>query len=146
MIWIIYPIVCSVLWGIGYTLLRLVSDKLTSFTINGIYGLILFIVNLIASIALKNLNNLTLLKDWKTSLYFSSYIIIWVVTAFIFLLGYNSDGVNAGIYTMISSTYPVITFILSFLLLDQKGFNPYYVSFGIIFTIVGVSLLALSKK
>ena len=146
MLWLVYPIGCALLWGIGYTLLQPVSEKLSSYTINSTYGFILFLTNLIALAISKNFNDFLILKDWKLLLFLCSYIIIQVIGAFIFLAGYNYEDVNAGIYTMISSTYPVITFILSYIFLDQRNINLYYASFGIILTIGGVSLLVLSKN
>jgi drug/metabolite transporter (DMT)-like permease len=145
MIWILYPIICSVLWGIGYTLLQPVSAKLTNYTINAIYGGSLCITNLIILAATYNFADFVILKDWKLALYLTFYVIIFIVASFVFLYGYGYDGINAGIYTLISSTYPVITMLLSFIFFNQTNINPYYASFGVVFTLVGVSLLALSK-
>jgi drug/metabolite transporter (DMT)-like permease len=145
MMWVIYPVICSILWGIGYTLLQPVSAKLTNYTINAIYGGALCIINLIILAATDKFNDFILLRDWKLALYITFYVILFIIASFVFLYGYGDIGVNPGVYTLISGTYPVITMLLSFIFFGQNNINPYYASFGVVLTLIGVSLLALSK-
>ena len=144
--WVVYPIICAIMWGIGYTLVKPVSDQLQPYTINALYGAFVFIINIIALAIKQNFDNFKLINNWKLGICLMFYIILLATTSIIFLIGYKLDGVNSGVYTLISSTYPVITLILSYIFLGQTNINPYYASFGTVLTLVGVSLLALSKK
>jgi len=146
MYWLLYPIICSVLWGVSYTLLRPVSAEIQKYTINSIYGLSMFIINMVALAITNQYSDFLLINNLKVILCLTFYVILSVAAGILFLVGYNIEGINSGVYTLISSTYPVLTLILSYIFLDQRNINPYFASFGTILTIVGVSLLALSKN
>ena len=144
MYWIIFPICASILWGIGYALMSQVSDKLLSYTINASFGLSMFVLNIMALIATKNTDNLVLIKNQNILLYLCGYCIFAVFGSFCYLYGYSTD-VNIGIYTSISSTYAVTTFLLGYFLFGQNNFNMYYAVSGILMIFGGTILLALSK-
>lgn len=144
--WLVYSLSCSVLWGISYVLLSLATESLNNYTINMLYGGLMLVTNLVALAITDGFDNLVELRAWRVSLAIIGHVVLMVATSTIFLLGYRLEGVNSGIYTLISSTYPVVTLIGSYLFLGQRDFNAYYVSFGVILVIAGVSLLALAKN
>jgi drug/metabolite transporter (DMT)-like permease len=144
--WILCAIFASIMWGVGYTVLVPISEKMQAYTIYAVYGFFMCITNLIIIAFSGTFDNFKIICDWKISLYLALYIILSIAAAIIFLLGYRSDNINPGIYIIISNSYPVITFILSYFLLGVKNINPYYASFGIIFTFIGCALLAFAKE
>jgi drug/metabolite transporter (DMT)-like permease len=144
--WAFYSFFAAILWGVGFTILVPASAKLKVYTIYTLYGLSTFLVNL-AFVAITNgFDDFKLLGNWKTAMCLISYIILSIVASIIFLLGYKVEGINPGIYIMISNAYPIITLILSFFFLGKTNINPYYASFGIILTFIGCGLLAMSNK
>lgn len=74
----------------------------------------------------------------------TGYTVCFIIAAFVYLVGYDLvANTFAGGYNAICATYPIITFILSYLFLNQRQFgNPYLVGFGLGFTVLGVALLA----
>jgi drug/metabolite transporter (DMT)-like permease len=144
--WVLFAVSASIMWGIGYTVLVPVSEKIQAYTVYTIYGFFTFVVNLSIIAINGTFDNFKMIDNWKLSLYLSLYVILSIVAAIVFLLGYTVEGINPGIYIIISNSYPVITFVLSYFLLGKTDINPYYASFGIVLTFIGCGFLAFAKN
>lgn len=144
--WILYAVSCSLLWGTGYTILKWSANDLSTFTINTIYGIVMVFANLTASIIANDFSNYKLLQNWKVALSLSGYIILFVTSSFLYLMGYKLENTPTSTYTAITSTYPAITFTLSFVLLNQRDYNYFYAIPGLLLIIIGTVLLSLSNK
>jgi drug/metabolite transporter (DMT)-like permease len=143
---ILCALACSILWGISYTALQPVSAKLQPETINIVYGTALIISNLALMIARNTFSDFYLLKDSTLALYLSGYVVFSVVALFVFLIGYKLIGnVYAGAFVAISSTYPIVVFVLTYIFFNQRDFKLYMVIPGFIGTCVGIILLSLAK-
>lgn len=144
--WILYAIIACTLWGIAFTLLIPVSEKVNPYIVNFFYGLVICLVNLFIIIITHAFGEFKTLSDKKLVLYLIFYIITLTSASIIFLQGYSVDNINPAIYIIISNTYPIITFILAYFIFDKKNVNLYYASFGIVLMFGGGVLLALAKK
>jgi drug/metabolite transporter (DMT)-like permease len=89
MYWLLYPIICSVLWGVSYTLLKPVSAELQKYTINSIYGLSMFIINMVALAITNQYSDFLLINNLKVILCLTFYVILSVAAGILFLVGYN---------------------------------------------------------
>jgi drug/metabolite transporter (DMT)-like permease len=143
--WVVYPIICAIFWGVGYTLLSPVSKLLNPYTIGFLYGITISITNLIIIASTNSFNDFKLINELKIALYLSFYIMLSVGAGLLFLIGYGSSDINPGIYIIISNSYPIITLLLSYFCFGQTNINPYYASFGVILTLIGCGLLAVAK-
>lgn len=146
MYWALYSIFAALLWGVAYTMLVPVSEKLQTYTIFTIYGFFMCFINLIIIAYNNTFNDFKHIDNWRIAIYLTFYVALSISGSIVFLLGYGSDGINPGVYTMLSNLYAVITFILSYFLFDKTNINPYYAISGIILTFVGCGLLAFAKK
>lgn len=146
MYWVFYPIISCILWGVGYAFLKQVSMEVKVYTINSLYGLSTFIVNIIIISITNNFQDFNILKDIKLALYLTFYIILSIISSIVFLLGYSIDNINPGVYIIIANTYPIITFILSYFIFNITNINLYYGIPGIFITLIGMALLAMSKN
>lgn len=146
MLWIIYALLSCIFWGVCFTLLIPVSEQLNPYIINFIYGCFLCCVNLIIIAITNTFDEFKLLSNVKLTLYLIFYVITLTSASISFLFGYSVNDINPAIYIIISNTYPIITFILSYFIFNKTNVNLYYASFGIILTLIGGMLLAFSKK
>lgn len=145
---IVYAILCSLLWGVSYFCLIPVSVKLQPETINMFFAMLLFIFNLVWMIAKNSFGDFAVLfqTDWSLILYIFGYALLSCVASTLYLFGYKVIGENyAGAFNAISSTYPVIIFILSFIFFNQRDYNLYMVIPGILLTCIGIVLLSVAK-
>jgi drug/metabolite transporter (DMT)-like permease len=143
--WIVFALIASGLWGAGYTFLSPVSKQLSSYTINVVYGASLCIINLLASIIMKNTENFFVLGNSNVALSFTGYTICCILANFIYLSGYKMAENNVAAFVAISSTYPLVTLIFSYIFLGQRNLNFYFVIPGMILIIAGIILLSLAK-
>jgi drug/metabolite transporter (DMT)-like permease len=146
MYWWLYAVIAAIIWGFSYSALIPISSQLKPYTINSLYGLSGFIVNLIILLITDNISDYRQINNWKTIIYLITYIILAIAASIVFLSGYGSDGINQGIYIIIANIYPIITFIMSYFCFGKTDINPWFASFGIVLTLGGTCLLALAKR
>jgi drug/metabolite transporter (DMT)-like permease len=146
MFWALYSIIAAIMWGVAYTMLVPVSENLQTYTIYTIYGFFTCLTNLIIIACNDTFNNFKLIDNWSTAIYLAFYVALSIAASIVFLLGYGAEGINPGVYIMLSNAYAVITFVLSYFFFGKTNVNPYYAIFGICLTFIGCGLLALAKK
>jgi drug/metabolite transporter (DMT)-like permease len=147
MIWFVYPIVCSIAWGTASVLLYPTTTRIQPFTIGFIDGIIITFANLIAMSVTHQLGDILHLRDVKTLAFLLSYSVLTAGAGILYLVGFAASDVNVSVYSIIASTYPLIAFIGSYLVLKQReNINPYYAISGIVLTLAGVSLVSMYKK
>lgn len=64
----------------------------------------------------------------------------------IFMLGYEISDINPGAYIIISNSYQILTLMISYSDFNRTNINPYYGVSGIILTLIGCGLLAVSNN
>ena len=145
--WFVYPIICSIAWGTASVILHPISTLLRPFTVGFINGIIITVANLIAMTVTRELGDVMHLRDVRILAFLLSYCVLSTCAGILYLVGFSASDVNVSVYNTISSTYPLVAFIGSYLVLKQKdNINPYYAISGIILTLTGVSLVVISKK
>lgn len=146
MYWLVYPIACSIAWGTASVILDPISTRLGPFTVGFIDGIIITIANVIGMAVTHELGDVYTLGNAKTLAFLLSYCVLSTGAGILYLVGFAASDVNVGMYSIVASTYPLVAFIGSYLVLKQKdNINPYYAISGTVLTLVGVILVAMSK-
>jgi drug/metabolite transporter (DMT)-like permease len=148
--WILYASICSVLWGFGYTLLKLISLDISPYMINFLYGIVLTISNLTAIFITGGFtsNGFYSFGSLKSLIGLIGYILCFTVSSFIYLYGYLQVDTPPGVYTAITSTYVIISFfgalVLSAMgLIPEIHINLYTTIPGMLMITGGVILLVI---
>ena len=146
--WLTYAIGSAILWGTGYAILGESSAKLPIYVINIMLGTVTALVNFIAMIYSNDLKAFELLNNLKIFLCLGAYIVLNILASYCYLFGRKKfqNSINPGIYTLVSSVYPLFTFLVSYVFLGQKNFDIFYTTLGIALISIGISILALQPK
>jgi drug/metabolite transporter (DMT)-like permease len=142
---------CSILWGVGYTILKLLSSKISPFVVNFFYGSSLAMTNFVAIFATHGFeaNGIYYLKELQSIIGLVGYIVFFSLSSFLFMYGYSQPETNTGIFTAITATYIIFTFIGS-MLFAKFGWITYpdknlYTSIpGLLLIVIGTILFTLS--
>ena len=147
--WQLFAIICAFLWGISYALLTKLAPDINQFTIDVIYGGFLVITNFLVIVFTNKIENFYVLAEKPANAgYLFLYILFFISASFLSMyaiLEASKEQVASG-FIAISSVYPLITFIITYLFMNQTNINWKLGVPGIILSIVGVILLCLSKS
>lgn len=143
--WIVYPIISALMWGCSYTILSPLTKILHVYTINAFHGVITFIVNMSIMIYYGLFDYIKISNNKNILIILASYSILSIAASTAFMKGYSLKDINHGAYTMIATTYPFVTMILSYVLFNKR-FDITYATLGFLFSIIGCYFVILSKK
>jgi drug/metabolite transporter (DMT)-like permease len=138
---IVLSSLCSFLFGITYSLIVPVSQSsVPGPVISVIKGIALIIINMMIVIYTNNVHYFYTLK--LSSMIF---IIPYVLADFVYMVGMKYAKNNAGIFTVITNLFPLITILLNAYFHNFK-INYYYYSIGSIFSLTGGAFMIMAKN
>lgn len=145
----IFALICSILWGVGYTIIRF--TRVSAYIINCVYGFVLFVANFIAILVTHGFveNNIQDLLQIKQCIGFVLHIVLFTASSFIYMYGYSMSNINPGVYVAVSGSYVAVSFLTSqwFMYMGwlvSLQVNYYFAIPGILFITIGSVLLALA--
>lgn len=142
--WITFAVGAAVMWGVAYTLLVSISQKVNPFVINIVYGIVNSVINTILLLALHQQSALAQLSTWSLWLLLLLYSVCLASGGILFLLGYKATDVIPAAFLCVSNVYPIITLVLSEIFFPRVSINYYFVVPGVALTLGGVCLLAFA--
>ncbi|VBB18159.1 hypothetical protein YASMINEVIRUS_622, partial [Yasminevirus sp. GU-2018] len=142
--WVVYAGASAVLWGISYASVKLVNIAVSSFVINMVHNLLATLFNLYMAYTSGVLKDVDTLTSRSYIVPFLMYSMFSIGASFCFFRGYRVPGANPGTFVAISGSYPIITFLISYIFLYNRNVNLYVAIPGIIVTCTGVLMVSLS--
>lgn len=141
---ILCAVACSLLWGVAYSALQPVSAVLRPETISFMYSGFNTVIFGVVILVRDGTSDFSLLTEPLIES-FALYAVLAMLALFLYLTGYKFVGTTyAGGFNAITSTYPVIVFLISYFYFKQKNFNLYLAIPGVTLTAVGIILLSLA--
>lgn len=147
--WWLYAVLCAFLWACGYTVLNKLANDLNQFTIDVIYGVAMTIINFLILVFTNQMDNFLVLYEKPNQFgWLLLYTTIFLVASFVSMSGFlqaSQAGMSNG-FIAVSSIYPLITFGLSYVFLNQTNIEWKLAIPGILLGIASVTLISFSKK
>lgn len=139
--WLVLGLAATCLWGVGYVSLKS-AGPVSPFVVMSLLGACNLVSGLvgIAAQAVPELNT-------RPLLFVFGYIACSLGASYCYQFAAQMPDVHISILVAITGCYPLVTALLSFLLLKEwTNVHPYLAVPGLALTLTGTALLAVAKK
>ena len=142
-LWLVASISCSLLWGFGNFVRRNIHHVPT-FELGILYAIILFGVNVSLFYYFQNpISKLIIFSDKKTGALSILYCLLFSLANILSLFAVKMDWKASSKIYIVSSTYPLVTALLTYFLLDNTMKLHYLVGGGAM-VVLGCALIGLA--
>lgn len=154
-LWVTLGLSATLLWGVGYVFLKPVKD-VNPMIIQTMFGFGSGLCNVLAMAmwsAYTSQSGAPFVEAWtsfaanETSLNLIGYVMCHMLAGLLFVIASQLENVPLSILTAMTSAYPVVTTVLVFVLFEEyKTVRLDYAVSGLVLTVTGCTLLALSPR
>lgn len=145
-IWILLSLLCSISWGIAYSLQSILSQTILPYTLNCMYCSIVAVVSFVILVFTNQIENIHLLINKPTNWMFLLYVLLVMVPSFVIMFTFKLAGDNASTAVAISSIYPLFTLLTNYFFMEQRDISITGTCVGASLIVAGIIVITVSNR